>query len=463
MQGSGARALGAIDIRNFGPIARGRLEILPLTVITGPNNSGKSYAALLVRSMFINRHPHRLAFKHSVVKTMYDHITRLLNSDNDHILLDPATTSKIIDAAIHGYGRIVSGHIERSFSARLETLIRIGSKSSTLQITTDDVISKIRFSSRRRSFTDQMRAQIKRIKLVSDPGAKPRKIRHSVEGSVLSIRIPSISPRLASFEIAELMAGFVAGREVFYLPAARSGILQGHKTISASIVRNAHYAGLEDVEIPKLSGVVSDFIGDIIEIPRRRGPFYEIASELEQEILRGQIKAEHRGFRVPEIKYEYEQRDLSMHLSSSTVSELAPFILYLKHKVDKDSILIMEEPESHLHPGNQSILARFLVRLIRQGLTVVITTHSPFMLEQLNNLIQAGSIPRRRGLDGFMADNFMTKDKVAAYVFESSEKGHIIRRMPVSATDGIPTEEFVKVTDALYRECLKIQDSAGGG
>lgn len=454
-------ALGVVDIKNFGPIEKGKLEILPLTVITGPNNSGKSYAALLIRSVFASMRPNRMSFGRDTIQAVSNHVSKLFDSNKSSIVLDHNITSKIIDSAVSGYGKRVATDIERSFSTRLETMIRIGSKTCTIQAKTDHLDSKIRFLSNRPSCMDNINHKIQQVRLALDPDSQISRVAYSAPESVLSIKIPGPSPQSDSLEVIKLIVEFVTGRKVFYLPAARSGILQGYKSISAGIVRKAPYMGLKDAEIPNMSGVISDFIGDLIEITHDRGHFYNLASELETEILKGQIKIKHGGSNIPEIKYAHKRRYMPMRLSSSTVSELAPLILYLKHKVDENSILIIEEPESHLHPGNQSILARFLVRLIRRGLVVVITTHSPFMLEQLNNLIQAGSMSnsKRKNLNGFMKDDFITQDEVAAYVFEPSSRGHVIRRVPISTTDGIPTDEFNEVIDTLYQECMTIEDN----
>ncbi len=40
-----------VKITNFGPISKGRISLRPLTILMGPNNSGKSYAAILVHSV----------------------------------------------------------------------------------------------------------------------------------------------------------------------------------------------------------------------------------------------------------------------------------------------------------------------------------------------------------------------------------------------------------------------------
>lgn len=40
------------EVRNFGPVAQGNIKLKNLTVFTGPNNSGKSYAAMLIKAFY---------------------------------------------------------------------------------------------------------------------------------------------------------------------------------------------------------------------------------------------------------------------------------------------------------------------------------------------------------------------------------------------------------------------------
>ena len=79
--------------------------------------------------------------------------------------------------------------------------------------------------------------------------------------------------------------------------------------------------------------------------------------------------------------YHYRGKILPLPLVSSAVSELMPFILYFKNVVTLGKLLIIEEPESHLHPNNQIYFAEFLVKLINAGLNIVIITHSPLFLK----------------------------------------------------------------------------------
>jgi ABC-type transport system involved in cytochrome c biogenesis ATPase subunit len=56
-------------------------------------------------------------------------------------------------------------------------------------------------------------------------------------------------------------------------------------------------------------------------------------------------------------------------------------MLLERGQFDEDSILILDEPESHLHPEWQNIFAEIVVLLVKEvGLRVLLTTHSPNFL-----------------------------------------------------------------------------------
>jgi hypothetical protein len=251
-------------------------------------------------------------------------------------------------------------------------------------------------------------------------------------------------------------------RPCYYLPAARSGILQGHKALAAGLIRNAPYVGLEPFEIPRLSGVIVEFISTLLNLPDRKGPLYSFAHEFEKEVIRGEVVARSgRESPYPEIEYSFESTKIPIHRSSSTVSELAPLFLYLKYIVEPNSVLIIEEPEAHLHPQNQRLLAKFLVRLIRRGVNLVLTTHSDFLLEQLNNFILLGKVPAggRTARYEYGKEDFLTSDEVAAYAFgyDTASRSHKAAQVEVSDEEGVSQQEFLKIHEKLYEETYKLQ------
>mgnify|MGYP001237739125 CR=1 FL=1 len=47
------------------------------------------------------------------------------------------------------------------------------------------------------------------------------------------------------------------------------------------------------------------------------------------------------------------------------------------------NIVIIDEPEVHLHPKWQLLYAEIIICLVQQGTHVIVTTHSPYILEAL--------------------------------------------------------------------------------
>ena len=68
------------------------------------------------------------------------------------------------------------------------------------------------------------------------------------------------------------------------------------------------------------------------------------------------------------------------------VSQLLP-ILVLGLRSDESSILLLEQPEIHLHPKLQANLADFLLTLAAQGRRIVVETHSDHLINRLRRRI----------------------------------------------------------------------------
>ena len=100
----------------------------------------------------------------------------------------------------------------------------------------------------------------------------------------------------------------------------------------------------------------------------------------------------------PDFMYRPEGWDDGLRLTSasSMVSELAPVVLYLRHLAAPGSLLIVEEPESGLHPAMQVELVRRLAAVVGAGVRVIVTTHSEWVLEALANVVRSSKLPETR-------------------------------------------------------------------
>lgn len=82
---------------------------------------------------------------------------------------------------------------------------------------------------------------------------------------------------------------------------------------------------------------------------------------------------------------------LSLSETSSSVRSLLPLWLQLYScavlRETPATMFMIDEPEMNLHPENQRILARIFARLVNQGYKIYITTHSDYIVKELNALI----------------------------------------------------------------------------
>lgn len=494
-----------IEIKNFGPVNEGRIILKPLTIFIGPNNSGKSYTAMLIHSIFeayaSTTFPEKISplmreFRLELLKLFVRNLTYSSEKYRDDLFSklkgqidilrkgSELEVSKEIIKRISNeifreiYEKKLNDEIVRSYACPLDELIKIGKEAFEL---------KINFNSHRVHLTYQ-KADKLRIKEYPQLDTKIKvKITKSRRLTQIEEKDNEVLIKLGWLErekredreliflliniiqdicISKIFENII--KPCYYLPAARSGILQGHKALAAGIVKKAPYVGIERLEIPKFSGVVSDFIASVITLPEEKGYFYKLAQEFEKELIEGEIQVETSDeYLYPEIKYKFQDIEIPLHRASSTVSELAPLFLYLKYTIQPNSILIIEEPEAHLHPENQRVLAKYLVKLIRKGVNVVITTHSEYLLEQLSSFVLLSKVKADKRVKkyNYGREDFITADEISAYVFtfDKKSKGYKILDVEVTEEDGISQEEFVKIHEALYEETVRLRRDIGAG
>lgn len=255
-----------------------------------------------------------------------------------------------------------------------------------------------------------------------------------------------------------------------YLPAPRSGILNAYKAISSETIRSMSGAAGTGPRARALPGTIVDFMGSLIEMADSRGVFFGLGREIEKTILRGSVDLQKRSNAVPpEVTFTYRGHNMPSSSASSSVSELAPLILYLKHAVRPSELLVVEEPEAHLHPAGQAALAKFIVRMVRTGLRVLVTTHSEIMLEEFSKCLEACRLSgssRKSALGDPLA--YLHQGEIAPYAFAMDGRGwSTAREIPHSEDDGIDEDEFIAVQEALRDEAVRIADvkayGPGGG
>ena len=456
-----------ISVQNFGPVAKADIDLRPLTVFVGESNTGKTYLSALIYALHQN-------FEGFSRFPWAVHVPLFLQSVY-HSQDSSASTPTVLKAEI------------------LETLKKLNTPERPF--TFSDLPQQPRAWLQRRLEDAEVFGN--RLKRCFDLGPDSKLVRFTNgarnELKVL-LDVREGSQTLWHFDLQDAGSGLNVGghvngetsfsaddtavlREIFsvnnprvflgrnpeaayYLPAARSGIMQSHGVIASSLIENATRLGLERFPaIPAFSGMIADFLKLIVSYDEHRGSSYKmkrIAKALENEVLQGEIKVTRpapEGY--PEFLYHPKKTTETLRLSqsSSMVSELAPLVLFLRGIVKPGDLLIIEEPESHLHPGAQTAIARTLARLVREGVRLVITTHSDWLLQQLGNLIREGEANKQKNQTP-TSDNWLVKEEVGTWWFHRDKP---VEEISFDRIEGIEPPDYEGVSDKLYDSAIRLQ------
>lgn len=127
----------------------------------------------------------------------------------------------------------------------------------------------------------------------------------------------------------------------------------------------------------------------------------------------GNAKAEYPQFDIKllNISYKHEEsedsivvednkKNIPLTAASSGIQSLVPLLLVLHYAIARReySSFVIEEPECNLFPSKQVDLLKEILRLVKHpARTLTITTHSPYLLSVMNNLLFAGMLVERYG------------------------------------------------------------------
>ena len=85
------------------------------------------------------------------------------------------------------------------------------------------------------------------------------------------------------------------------------------------------------------------------------------------------------------LTYHYKRKSFNILSTATGVKSFAILYLLLQRGflTSYKNILVVDEPEIHLHPRWQVEYARFLIELVKHGTFVLVNTHSPYIVEAI--------------------------------------------------------------------------------
>ena len=473
-----------IRFRNLGPIEEGEIRLHPLTVLIGKNNTGKTYVAQAVYSAF------------KAVEQVNGVPEPLLSDEEAEELigLDPGTAADrgwetfglSVRSKVEGWLRDLlhqsSEHLENRLSIyfdveRLAELRRWGS-------TFDLDVSVYRQVSGENRFlfglsgetpadtgdmpwiTDKLRGRAMLNQIV---GTARRYSERTPEYPLAQFAKRRLSVQFARFAWAEAFLPLAAGLggSAYYLPGGRSGLLEAWTdVVRLRLEWERDRLGLTVREPAALGGIALDFLSELLPLfrqhrrPRQSNMLMLAAATRLEKLIAGEITLGQGPDKVPSFTYTQQGREIPIQRASSMVAEVAPLLGWIKHILRPGDLLLIDEPEAHMHPEAILAVAETLVALAGAGVRVLCTTHSSEFLHQVSNCM----LRSRARENGQPSDGpTIGPSEVGVYRFEGTAKGGTrIIAEPIDTDWGIPETEHVEVAERLSRETEELIRTIGG-
>lgn len=490
-----------LEVSNFGPIVNASIDLRPLTVFVGSNNTGKSYLSKLIYALhrfFSNARGH---LDGSQLKNQLSETHRsLLVPDEGIDALLILTKSVLEEGGANGQGsitltpeicEILSSALGRDKNASLQEVVRSFGITDPVELLRRGKPSATRISLRRRisagsaSFCHELMLTRPHDYRTTIPSGVPLPLEieldYSTRSSLCNLldlldQDPANGDRRQKFFAeASLLLGcqlltqaFGAfHRPAYYLPADRTGLMHTLRVVASALIENSTSANDHAWSRTRLlSGVVGDFLEQLINIDDSLGRenSYDFAVSIEREILNGSVSIHHSIANGPPhfaFRPNGWKADLPLTNVSSTVSELVPLVLYLRYVIAPADLLIIEEPESHLHPRDQVELLRQLAELVNLGVRFIITTHSEWFLEELSNIVLRSSLHKTKGQDVQDLEASLSPEQVGVWLFNLRRrpKGAVVEEAP-RGESGLFGTGYDEVAIELHNEWAEIARQA---
>ncbi|HYO59641.1 AAA family ATPase, partial [Archangium sp.] len=246
---------------------------------------------------------------------------------------------------------------------------------------------------------------------------------------------------------------------VVVFPAERNGILPVWPLISA-------IEGL-DVPIPvrdfgRFLGVAQSTTAGLLNSSQTH------LSALLKQVVGGEI-AYVADADYKHLVFRTGGAEVPLQAAASLSRAVAGLSVYIERFFQPDDVLIIDELEMNAHPQAQVALTEFIAALVNSGVRVVLTTHSPYVVDHLNNLMEASRAPaeKREELARKFAlgtpSSFISPEKVAVHAFqEESPEGEVIVREVLNRETGlIDWSTFSRVSEHitnLYSDILRASE-----
>ncbi|ERL26396.1 MULTISPECIES: ATP-binding protein [unclassified Leptotrichia] len=370
-----------IKFKNLGPIESGEIDFNDLkgiNLIIGKNNTGKTYLSNLLYTYFKVRERQNIKMYEVVGIRFKDRL-----SDSDYEIIKDYFEKK--------YEKEIKDTLPKVFHTSKDTF-----KDFEIEMDLSDEILEFK------KLDDDTIIYFREMRKIIKLKKSEDEIEYLMEDydENKGKRYITYNPKIEEEEAKQIIFGYFLHIKFFQkiykihsFPAERSGAVLFYKQLleeRSDVLRELELENSKNIgKISRYSEPVNDYIKFLNSISDRSKGLTELDiykkldTEL-KEILGGEVIIDSEDNIMFKMN---ENKIIDIGMVSSTVKTLTGFYLYLKYFAMERDIIFIDEIELNLHPENQRKIMKLINYLSKQGIKFVISTHSPIISEEIDNML----------------------------------------------------------------------------
>ena len=426
-----------VRLENIGILREADITLNGLTVISGLNNTGKSTVGKALFSLFHGVQAYKLDFPKARIKYLAkefsDLLAATLDDNNGDINYHRSSYRTALEYGVKGIEKYVnqdfsyvSNEKQQFVQERVSRL-----KERLQQIKSSDFEFDVLVSTVMDTFRKELGKKCKNVFADEKTVGNVKIFRDNAEDLVLSLTNNNL---ILHEDGLRLLKSNPIFSEVNYI---ETPFLIDEMDRFHNIMEDRRPTVTDHKETMLYKMIVPKTGEDVIEVTLRKKRMVALSNEI-AKVLPGSIEYKN-GFVYQHNGNEFELSTLATGMKSYAMLQL----LLQNGYLPEDALLIIDEPEIHLHPAWQLLYAEMLVLMVKKlHVYLVIATHSPYFLQ---------------ALDVFQ-EKHKLGDKTHFYLAESHEKGAIISNIDGNLEKSYNLMAEPILTLRKYRDEMQEQD-----
>lgn len=378
-----------IEISNIGKISSARIRLDGLTVITGPNNSGKTTLMVAMSSLLSSISNLKKTLDGRKLVVLSNWFREFINNTTIELVKSPTNEHQLLSRALRDIYFNISRVIENQY-------VEVKNGRNHVEILTLE-FAKVIFDKILQAPITQRIHQIDDLFIYGKENSFPETdLKESFE-NFFSLKLKEVKSD-TNFERSLLNESF----ENFLLPYLNT----------SAFSYSLRYSGLEDLEISNKDQNqdfqeikrLHSYLGSIYDYDEANIVINRVASEYKESIITmfpeiieklnhiidGKISQDEIG------NIEYEDSKGKKHSLGRTAGGIQQFsklyLLLINGLLKPNDFLFIDEPETNLHPEWQVKFGEILALLVSYNVNVVVSTHAPFFVSALRRYINEADL-----------------------------------------------------------------------